>query len=151
MKLSLTIDRDSWNNPFKPGSQLLLSAFVRTEYTMNLLHTYCVATILAINWATSLGFVKPVPAPSLASRRVASPIHLEGLSQRPVCESRRCSTSLQMIENPALAVAALTGAVSGGLFAGGLHAIAGKILGTSVHRQVELQYSRSCTTCCRVR
>jgi len=42
------------------------------------------------------------------------------------------STSLQMTANPGFALAAITGAISGGLFAGGLHAIAGKLKSQSL-------------------
>ena len=41
-------------------------------------------------------------------------------------KSHKSSTSLSMTAAPGVAIAAITGAVSGGFFAGGLHAIAGK-------------------------
>jgi hypothetical protein len=92
---------------------------------MKPLHTYCLAAILVANWATSLAFTKPIPASPQVQNRIPFSIHHEIHSRRPAPESRQSKISLQMMANPALAVAAFTGAVSGGLFAGGLHAIAG--------------------------
>jgi hypothetical protein len=50
-----------------------------------------------------------------------SRFHHSTLFQKNVIQSKRPSTSLDM------SAAAITGAITGGLFAGGLHAIAGKL------------------------
>jgi hypothetical protein len=92
---------------------------------MNPQHFYYLVVILVINLASSVAFVAPLRT-SNHHKISFSSIHPEPcLAGR--CETRQSTTSLRMIENPALAVAALTGAVSGGLFAGGLHAIAGTL------------------------
>jgi hypothetical protein len=87
---------------------------------MNPQHVYFIVVVLVINLASSVAFVSPHHKISFSS------IHSESC-RAGRCEPRQSTTSLRMIENPALAVAALTGAVSGGLFAGGLHAIAGTL------------------------
>lgn len=51
--------------------------------------------------------------------------HVSGKHHVPFISSTKSTGSLKMVAAPGLAVAALTSAVTGGLFSGGLHAIAG--------------------------
>ena len=69
-------------------------------------------------------------APSLNSKRLATKAPTRSASfLPPIQKSQRTSSSssLQMV-SPGVAVAALTGAITGGLFAGSLHAISGTFL-----------------------
>jgi predicted lipid-binding transport protein (Tim44 family) len=50
------------------------------------------------------------------------------VSSHPSTSTRSQSKSQLQMANPGFAVGAITGAVTGGLFAGSLHAIAGKPL-----------------------
>lgn len=68
-------------------------------------------------------------APSSNSKRLATKAPARSASfLPPIQKSQRTpSSSLQMV-SPGVAVAALTGAITGGLFAGSLHAISGTFL-----------------------
>ena len=69
-------------------------------------------------------------APS--QRFTAKSTFTQTLSASPIVDKNavRSSSSLQMAVNPGVAVAAITGAITGGLFAGSLHAISGEFHAT---------------------
>ena len=65
---------------------------------------------------------------TIGSNKIAFPQAVKTANFNNIQSTAQSSTSLQMATaNPGFALAAITGAISGGLFAGGLHAIAGKL------------------------
>lgn len=65
-------------------------------------------------------------APSLNAKRIATNAPARSASfLPPIQKSQRASSSTLKMVSPGVAVAALTGAITGGLFAGSLHAISG--------------------------
>jgi hypothetical protein len=90
----------------------------------------CFATTLLALCSVADAFAPLARNAAIPSWRLPAPASASPLSQELLANLRssssRSSTALQMAVNPA-AIAAIGGAITGGLFAGSLHAVAGEL------------------------
>ena len=103
--------------------------------TASLLVFWTTACVAVSAFTTPHRHAPPAPATNLPlqsplwwapQQHQSLKIQPNALERFPQRSGSRQTTVLQVVAEPAVALAAITGAITGGLFAGGLHAVAGK-------------------------